>query len=186
MRYLTLITTLLVAAQVGFCADEAGDLSSALKTAQGEPNILSVLISLVIVIALIYITGIIYTKLNVVGAQSVKKQFKNNNLDRIVVLSTTPLGQNKNLHIVEINDKKLLIGATPNSINMIKELSDDDLLFDKPSSEKAKPEKDVMDTLFNDKNSELNTLQQDHPEKNYEEDFEKAFSEDFGLYKKYL
>ena len=41
-----------------------------------EPNILSVVLSLVFVILLIYATGIIYTKLNRVGAKTLKKQLQ--------------------------------------------------------------------------------------------------------------
>jgi len=78
------------------------------------------------VVCLIYITGIIYSKLNILGAKTVKKQLKNcdMHLNHAVILSTTQLGQNKNLHVIEVNNQRLLIGATLNSINLIKELED--------------------------------------------------------------
>lgn len=184
MRYLSLLSALLMSAQLGFCGE--GDLDSALKSTSGEPNFLSVLISLVIVIGLIYITGIIYTKLNIAGAQSVKNQFKNNKLDKIVVLSTTQLGQNKNLHIVEINDKKILIGATSNSISLIKELSDEDLLFkpDETCNTADAKKENVMDTLFNKNKSDFEDLKETTTA--HAKDYGQDYGQDYGLYKKYL
>lgn len=87
-----------------------------------EPNILSVVLSLVFVILLIYATGIIYTKLNRVGAKTLKKQLQEKNESRVSVISTTPLGSNKTLHVVELDGKRMLIGASANSIDLIKDL----------------------------------------------------------------
>lgn len=98
------------------------ELAKSLKSNAHEPNFLSIIFALLFVIFLIYITGLIYSKLNLVGAKTVKDQLRGYNLDRAVVLSTTQLGQGKNLHVIEINNKQLLIGATANSINLIKEL----------------------------------------------------------------
>lgn len=106
-------------------ADAASpELSNSLKTNSHEPNFFSIVFALLFVIFLIYITGIIYSKLNLVGAKTVKEQFKGYNLDRAVVLSTTQLGQGKNLHVINVNNKHFLIGATANSITLIKELED--------------------------------------------------------------
>ena len=41
----------------------------------------------------------------------------------ISIIDSVSLGQNKTLHIVEIENKKLLIGCTANSINTLSELS---------------------------------------------------------------
>ena len=41
----------------------------------------------------------------------------------ISIIDSISLGQNKTLHIVEIENKKLLIGCTANSINTLSELS---------------------------------------------------------------
>ena len=78
--------------------------------------------ALCFVIFLIYITGIIYSKLNVFGANTIKKQIKDYDWNRAVVVSTTQLGQNKNLHVVKLNDKYYFIGATNESITLLKEL----------------------------------------------------------------
>jgi len=87
-----------------------------------EPNILSVIFSLLFVILLIYATGIIYTKLNKVGWKTLKKQIANSDCSRVSVISTTPLGSNKTLHVVELDGKRMLIGASTNSIDLIKDL----------------------------------------------------------------
>ena len=87
-----------------------------------EPNILSVVLSLVFVILLIYATGIIYAKLNKVGAKALKKQLQESSESRVSVISTTPLGSNKTLHVVELDGKRMLIGASTNSIDLIKDL----------------------------------------------------------------
>lgn len=112
--------------QKAFCEMQAvsSELESSLKTHTNEPGVLSIIFALLVVIALIYITGLIYSKLNIVGAKAVQSQIKNQDLSRVVVLSTTQLGQGKNLHVIQLNNKCYLIGATQNSINLIKELND--------------------------------------------------------------
>jgi len=116
--------------QAAFSATEAvvetvsPELETSLKTHANEPGIMSVLFALLVVVLLIYITGLIYSKLNLVGAKTVKEQLRNHDLSRAFVLSTTQLGQGKNLHVIELHDKRYLIGATPNSITLIKELDE--------------------------------------------------------------
>ena len=87
-----------------------------------EPNFLSVFFSLLFVILLIYATGIIYTKLNKVGFKTMKKQIGDVDPSRVSVISTTPLGSNKTLHVVELDGKRMLIGASASSIDLIKDL----------------------------------------------------------------
>lgn len=124
-KYLFLnIAILMMTAQKAFCLTDvlSSDLESSLKTSSSEPNFLSIVFALLFVIFLIYITGIIYQKLNLVGAKTVKEQLKNYDLTKAVVLSTTQLGQGKNLHVIELNNNRYLIGATADSITLIKEL----------------------------------------------------------------
>jgi hypothetical protein len=71
---------------------------------------------------LIYATGIIYTKLNKVGWRTLKKQIAESDNSKVSVISTTPLGSNKTLHVVELDGKRMLIGASANSIDLIKDL----------------------------------------------------------------
>lgn len=87
-----------------------------------EPNFLSMIFSLVFVILLIYATGILYTKLNKFGIKTLKKQVGENAASQVSVISTTPLGANKTLHVVELDGKRMLIGASSNSIHLIKDL----------------------------------------------------------------
>ena len=87
-----------------------------------EPNLLSILFSLVFVILLIYATGIIYTKLNKLGINTVKREMKDSSSSHVSVISTTALGNNKTLHVVELDGKRMLIGASSSSIHLIKDL----------------------------------------------------------------
>ena len=87
-----------------------------------EPSLISVVFSLLFVILLIYATGIIYAKLNKVGFKALKKHAGAGDDSRISVISTTPLGSNKSLHIVELDGKRMLLGASSNSIELIKDL----------------------------------------------------------------
>ena len=98
---------------------------TAVNTAQAighEPNLVSLVFSLLFVILLIYATGIIYTKLNKLGFATMKKQMGNLGNSRVAIVSTTPIGNNKSLHVIELDGKRMLIGAAANSINLIKDL----------------------------------------------------------------
>lgn len=89
-----------------------------------EPSIISVVISLAIVILLIYLTGIIYAKLNKVGFKTIKRHQSDYDRTQVSVLSTTQLGNNKTLHVVELDGKRMLIGASSGAIQLIKDLGD--------------------------------------------------------------
>lgn len=86
-----------------------------------EPNFISVVFSLIFVILLIYATGIIYARLNNTGFKTLKKMSEGDD-SKVSVISTTPLGSNKTLHVVELNGKRMLIGASTNSIDLLKDL----------------------------------------------------------------
>lgn len=87
-----------------------------------EPSIISVVLSLIFVIALIYLTGILYAKLNNVGFKTLKKQQGELAKSQVSVVSTTQLGNNKTLHVVELDGKRMLIGASSSAIQLIKDL----------------------------------------------------------------
>lgn len=125
-KYLFLISIILLTVQKAFCAVEEAspELSHSLKNNAHEPGFGSIVFALIVVISLIYITGLIYSKLNIVGAKTVQEQLRNYDLSKVVVVSTTQLGQGKNLHVIELNNQRYLIGATINSINLIKELGE--------------------------------------------------------------
>lgn len=179
-KYLCLITgLLLITAQKAYCImDEIGstDLGQSLKAPSSEPNMLTIFFALLFVIGLIYITGIIYSKLNVVGAKAVQEQLKNAELNRAVILSTTQLGQGKNLHVIELNGRRYLIGATANSINLIKEIEVKDEV--KKDSEEPKKQDDVeidkaIKFLYGSAREEII-------------DVEEPVKEEFDIHKKYL
>ena len=92
------------------------------QSAVAEPNLLSMFLSLIFVILLIYATGILYTKLNKFGLKTMKRQIGESSASHVSVISTTPLGANKTLHVVELDGKRMLIGASANSIHLIKDL----------------------------------------------------------------
>ena len=98
------------------------DINDVSQTIGHEPNIMSVIFSLLFVILLIYLTGIIYAKLNKVGFKTMKSQIGEFDKSKVAVISTTPLGSNKTLHVVELDGKRMLIGASANSIDLIKDL----------------------------------------------------------------
>lgn len=154
-KFLFLVLIFISTVQCGFCAVEATspELSQSLKTHSNEPGIMSIVFALLFVICLIYGTGIIYQKLNIVGAKTVKDQLKNHDMNGVVVLSTTQLGQGKNLHVIEINNQQLLIGATPSSINLIKELgagsrlSKNEIIQTPPTTKEIQTEVEVEESF---------------------------------------
>ncbi len=106
-------------------ASSVSTVDNTLVTSQSigvEPNFFSVIFSLVFVVILIYATGILYTKLNKVGLKTLKKQMGDGDSSKVSVVSTTPLGSNKTLHVVELDGKRMLIGASANGIHLIKDL----------------------------------------------------------------
>ena len=101
-----------------FCEEvissENQEISKAINQISYEPNWFGLLFGLLMVIALIYFTGFIYQKM-------IKVNLSNRKLDdiRADILSTTSLGQGRNLHVVKVGDKNILIGATQNNITYI-------------------------------------------------------------------
>lgn len=176
-KYLILLISFFtLTAQKAFCLAEfvSPEVEGSLKTHSNEPSILSIIFALAFVVFLIYITGIIYSKLNMVGAKTVKDQLRNSNLNRAIVLSTTQLGQNRNLHVIEINEKCYLIGATPTSINLIKELGS----YNEKHQEKSeKPNEEEIDqaikVLYGGPQAEITEEEQKE-------------QEEMNVYKKYL
>ena len=150
----------------------------------------SVLIALGVVVLLIYITGIIYAKLNVIGYKTLKKQYKDIDDSKIIIRSTTQIGNNKTLHVIELAGKKMLIGVSNESINLIKDL--DEVSADKPVAAQDMLTKELSKALPLDKiypqGQEIPNeikIENDIPEEKEEED--SAYnSEEYGLYKKYL
>ena len=171
-KYLFLLAvTIIFSAQKALCAVEtvSPELQHSLKSTANEPNFMTIIFALLIVIFLIYITGLIYSKLNIVGAKTVQEQLRHHDLSKVVVLSTTQLGQSKNLHVIELDHKRYLIGATANSINLIKELGEFKTEAKKPIKSNIK---DPINVLYGD--------EEEKPESKFET------VEEFDVHKKYL
>lgn len=144
------------------------NINSSLKSSSYEPNYFSILLSLVFVIFLIYVTGILYTKLNKVGVKTVRNELKEASDIKPVVLSTTPIGHDKSLQVVEINGEKLLIGVSQNSVSLIKTL------------ESGKRQDVINETPVHNTNVEQSQVENKTKEEHT------VNADDFGLYKKYL
>lgn len=87
----------------------------------GMPSLLNLVVSMAVVIGLIYVTGWIYAKLNVVNREKLAKLDKSAESQRFTVLQSMPLGQQRHIYSIEMNGKILLVGSTPSHINLIKE-----------------------------------------------------------------
>lgn len=87
-----------------------------------ELNIISVVFALFITLALFYGVVILYTKLNKANINILKKQQGSFAKSQASVISTTALGSNKTLHVIELDGKRMLIGASSNAIQLIKDL----------------------------------------------------------------
>ena len=144
------------------------NINSSLKSSSYEPNYFSILVSLVFVIFLIYVTGILYTKLNKVGVKTVRNELKESSDIKPVVLSTTPIGHDKSLQVIEINGEKLLIGVSQNSVSLIKTL------------ESGKRQDVINETSVHNTNVEQSQVENKTKEEHT------VNADDFGLYKKYL
>ena len=105
-------------------ADEAIKLEN-LKT-HNEPIFVGAIFSLIAVLGLIYLVSFLYQKLNIFNEKFTKKNEKNE-INKFKMISTTPIGQGKFLHIVEINNKFLALGSTPNNISFLKEFSKEEV-----------------------------------------------------------
>ncbi|MDD3013362.1 MAG: flagellar biosynthetic protein FliO [Candidatus Gastranaerophilales bacterium] len=111
-------------------ADFPGKKDTLEKIPKDKPvkgvSFLSVLSSLFFVILLVLIFGWFYSKLrNVDPAALLAGKLSEKSLNKFNILSTATLGQGKNVHLIEINGKYLVIGSTINNINLLTELNPD-------------------------------------------------------------
>lgn len=180
-----ILSTVVLTFQDALCfADTINpDLQNSLKSPEASNlNGISIVFSLVFVVLLIYITGIIYQKLNVLGAKTVKEHIKKSNLNKAVVISTTAIGQNRNLHVVELNDKRYLIGSAQNSISLIKEIE----IPQENITEKLKTDEKIKKKSENPIDEGINTLYGDSLKDSKEVDDDSDDDDVVNVYKKYL
>jgi len=82
-----------------------------------------------LIIKTIFILGIFIVALYYIFKFISKKQGLNfQNLNIIKVVSSLPIGTNRFLLLIELEGRYFLIGSTDSSINLIKEISDKDLI----------------------------------------------------------
>ena len=111
----------------------SSEFQEVLKHDNYEPNYFTLIFGLIIVICLIYFTGYFYQKLIGVNSKLNKNANGDDDFNKVKIISTTPLGQGKNIFVVEIKNKHLVLGATENQINLLKE-------FDKSNFSEGKSE----------------------------------------------
>ena len=113
--------------------NKTDEVSKILAQNTYEPNYFSMIFGLFLVVGLIYVTGFIYQKLT-------KASLANDDfyLNKAQVISTTSIGQGRNLHVVKIGDKACLIGSTQNNITFLKDIE----LQNKDNSESMENDKD--------------------------------------------
>ena len=96
-----------------------------LKT-HNEPTFIGAIFSLIAVLGLIYLVSFLYQKLNVFNEKFANKNEKKET-NKFKMISTTPMGQGKFLHVVEINNKYLALGSTQNNISFLREFSKEEV-----------------------------------------------------------
>lgn len=85
-------------------------------------------LSLLIVIGLIFLFAMLYNKLRGINPNSLLSgKLQGMDINKFKVLATSALGQGKLIHLVEINGKQLVVGSTNNSINLLTEISTEEM-----------------------------------------------------------
>lgn len=190
-KFYYLLTLMFFAVQPVFASEAiTSNIKYALKRST-DGSYFSVVIALAVVILLIYITGIIYAKLNVLGYKTLKKQYKDIDESKIIIRSTTQIGNNKTLHVIELAGKKMLIGVTNDSINLIKDLdekSPEKVVYSQDALTKELSKSLPLDKIYPQGQEIQDEIKIDKeiPDESEETDNSNYDSEEFGLYKKYL
>ncbi|MBQ8475454.1 FliO/MopB family protein [bacterium] len=99
---------------------QSDEIENVLNQTNYEPGYFGMIFGLFTVIVLIYLTGFLYKKLT-------KIKFDNTDDEKykVEIVSSTPLGQNKNLYVIKVNSKYSLIGASQNAITYLKDIEED-------------------------------------------------------------
>lgn len=123
------------------------------QDAAGMPSLFNLIISMVVVIGLIYFTGWIYSKLNVVNKKKMKEIAAQHDDDdaSFTILQSMPLGQQKHLYLIEVKDKILLVGSTQQNISLLKDFDKSSLNKDKITIENIQTSDSIQDTLYESK-----------------------------------
>ena len=86
------------------------------------PGALQLIVSMILVIAMIYVTGWIYSKLNIINRKKLKELSKSDLSNyNFNIIQSASLGQQRHLYSIEMGGKVLLVGSTPSQITLLKE-----------------------------------------------------------------
>lgn len=122
MQNLVLIFCILVfTGNTAFSSVLPESMKSTMVHDYGMPSMFNLVFSMFFVIALIYLTGWVYQKLNLLNKKQVSKLSSDTKNVRFNVLQSMSLGQQRQIYTIEMNGKILLVGSTPSQINLIKE-----------------------------------------------------------------
>ncbi len=176
-KFIYSLSSLFILSNLALASSETENINSVLKSSGYEPNYFSVVMSLIFVVFLIYITGILYTKLNKVSVKTVKNEFRENSDIKPIVLSTTPIGHDKTLQVIEIAGEKLLIGVSQHSVNLIKTMGK------KSNYENNTNKSNISESVTEES---MNILYEKSEVEDKTKKEHTINEEDFGLYKKYL
>ena len=120
-----IISTFVLSTGSAFAVQLPGSLRA--HNDYGMPSLLNLVVSMFVVIGLIYATGWVYTKLNVLNKNKLGKLgAKSDEKNKFSILQSMPLGQQRHIYSIEMNGKVLLVGATPSHISLIKEFDSKD------------------------------------------------------------
>lgn len=112
--------------------DKTEEISKIVGQNVYEPNYFSMILGLFLVVGMIYVTGFFYQKLT--KANSFNQNYSQN---KVQIVSTTNIGQGRNLHVVKFGDDVFLLGATQNNITYLKDVK----LIDVNTNKDAKNDK---------------------------------------------
>lgn len=159
-------------------------MKKVLKQSPSIPSISHIIISTIFMIVIIYAVAIIYQKLTAFNNKRFSGQDeKVFNLNKLKIINCLSLGPNKVLHIVEVNDKYLVLGSTQTNINLLKEFDKSELhkIAEIPQEEALNQEinpeaiEEELKNLFSTKKEEQKPQKEEEKKSDFEE-----------IYKKYI
>lgn len=111
---------------------EKNGRSKIISTPNGGPDYTKAFASLSLVLPLIFIVAWIYSKVKGINPATILSgNFAQKELNKFNIVSSSTLGQGKDIHLVEINGKQLVIGSTANNINLLTEIPPEFFYSDK-------------------------------------------------------
>lgn len=116
-------------------------LKENLPIKSSESLFLKTFSSLAIVLFLIFIFAWVYARLKGINPAAVLTgRFNEKDLNNFNVLTSSTLGQGKDIHLVEINGKQLVIGSTSSNINLLTEITPEEIEEFKTKKQQVKTE----------------------------------------------